>query len=56
MPRRLKASAWALALVGLSTVVLLSAMNRVLHSDFRSAPPIPALAGIAGIVACIVRG
>ncbi len=56
MPRRLKGAAWALALAGLSTVVLMSAMNFVLHSDFRWVLLIPALLWMAGLVAYIMRG
>jgi hypothetical protein len=56
MPRRLEGAAWALALAGLSTVVLMSAMNFVLHSDFRWVLLIPALLWMAGLVAYVMRG
>lgn len=35
MPRRLVGTPWVLAFAGLTTVALMSAMNFVLHSDFR---------------------
>lgn len=49
MPRRLPGIAWALGLGGLSTVVLMSAMNFVLHSDFRWMLVVPALMWIVGV-------
>ncbi len=55
MPRRLMGTAWVLALAGLSTVVLMAAMNFVLHSDFRWALVIPAVLWLAGLVAYVVR-
>ena len=49
MPRRLTGTAGALVLAGLSTVVLMSAMNFVLHSDFRWVLVVPAVIWVAGI-------
>ena len=46
---RLKGTGWALALAGLLTVVLMSAMNFALHSDFRWVLLLPALLSFAGI-------
>jgi hypothetical protein len=43
MPQRLAGTAWALGLTGLSTVILMSTMNFVPHSDFRWILLIPAL-------------
>ena len=51
MPRRLAGTAWALCLAGLSTVVLMSAMNFVLHSDFRWVLVAPALLWVVGVAA-----
>jgi hypothetical protein len=56
MPRRLAGTASALTLAGRSTLVLMSAMNFVLQSDFRWALMIPALLWLAGLVAYVVRG
>ena len=56
MPLRLAGTAWALALAGLSTVVLMSAMNFALHSDFRWVLVPPALLWLAGLAAYVVRG
>lgn len=43
LPVRLKGTGWALAVAGLLTVGLMSAMNFVLHSDFRWVLLLPAL-------------
>ncbi len=51
MPRRLPGTSWALGLAGLSTVVLMSAMNFVLHSDFRWVLVLPAAMWIVGVAA-----
>ena len=56
MPLRLTGTAWVLALAGLSTVVLMAAMNFVLHSHFRWALLIPVVLWLAGLVAYGVRG
>jgi hypothetical protein len=53
MLRRFPGSAWALGLAGLSTVVLMSAMNFVLHSDFRWVLAVPATLWIAGVAAYV---
>ena len=50
MPRRLPGTAWALGLAGLSTVVLMSGMNFVLHSDFRWLLLVPVLLWLGGLV------
>jgi hypothetical protein len=50
MPRRLAGTAWALAFAGLATVGLMSAMNFVLHSDFRWLLVVPAVGWAAGVV------
>jgi hypothetical protein len=55
MPRRLPGTTWALALAGLSTVVLMSATNFALHSDYRWALVIPPLLWLAGLVAYPLR-
>lgn len=49
VPRRLAGTVWALAFAGLSTVGLMSAMNFVLHSDFRWVLAVPAVCGAAGV-------
>jgi len=51
MPRRLPGTSWALGLAGLSTVVLMGAMNFVLHSDFRWMLAVPVALWIVGIAA-----
>ncbi len=51
MLHRLPGSAWALGFTGLTTVVLMSAMNFVLHSDFRWVLVVPAVAWIIGVAA-----
>lgn len=51
LPPRLPGTAWALGLAGLSTVGLMSAMNFVLHSDFRWVLVVPAVIWTAGILA-----
>jgi len=53
MPRQLPGTAWALGLAGLSTVVLMSAMNFVLHSDFRWVLALPAALWIVGVAAYV---
>ncbi|MEO8309520.1 MAG: hypothetical protein ABI616_15930, partial [Pseudomonadota bacterium] len=55
MPRRLVGTAWTLALAGLLTVALMSAMNFVLHSDFRWVLLAPAVVWLAGLV-CFALG
>ena len=53
MPRQLPGTAWALGLAGLSTVVLMCAMNFVLHSDFRWVLALPAALWIVGVAAYV---
>ncbi len=50
MPARLKGTFWALALSGALTVVLMSATNFALQSDFRWLLLVPALVWIAGLL------
>jgi hypothetical protein len=53
MPRRLPGTAWALCVAGLSTVVLMSAMNFGLQSDFRWVLVAPAAIWIVGVAAYV---
>ena len=55
MPSRLKGTSWAIAMSGLLTVALMSAINFDLHSDFRWLLLIPALVWLAGFVLHITR-
>ena len=50
MPGKFKGTAWALSLSGALTVVLMSAINFALLSDFRWLLLVPALAWISGLV------
>ena len=50
MPRRLKGVSWSLGTSGALTVVLMSATNFALHSDFRWLLLLPALVWLAGVV------
>ena len=50
MPRRLKGAPWAMGISGALTVVLMSATNFALHSDFRWLLLLPALVWLAGLV------
>ena len=50
MPLRLKGTSWAIALAGALTVVLMSATNFALSSDFRWLLLVPALTWLAGLV------
>jgi hypothetical protein len=50
MPARLNGTFWALALSGALTVVLMSATNFALASDFRWLLLVPPLAWLAGLV------
>ena len=50
MPPRLKGASWAIALSGVLTVALMSAINFALHSDFRWLLLVPALVWLAGLV------
>ena len=51
MPLRSKGTPWALGVAGALTVVLMSATNFALQSDFRWLLLLPALVWIAGLVA-----
>lgn len=55
VPARLKGTGWAIALAGLPTVVLMSSMNFVLHSDFRWVLLLPAMIWVVA-VALYARG
>ena len=50
IPQRSSGTAWALAISGLLTVVLMSATNFALQSDFKWLLLIPALLWLAGLV------
>lgn len=52
---RLPGAGWAIALAGLSTVGLMSAMNFVLHSDFRWVLVVPVAIWAAGVAAFVAR-
>jgi hypothetical protein len=54
MPRRLRATPWAIAACGLLTVVLMSAINFALGSDFRWLLLVPASVWIAGLAFYVV--
>lgn len=51
-----RGTGWATALAGLLTVVLMSAMNFTLHSDFRWVLLLPALLWAAAVIAYARRG
>lgn len=51
VPARVRGTGWAIVLAGLPTVVLMSAMNFVLHSDFRWVLLLPALLWAAAVIA-----
>ena len=51
MPPRLKGTSWAIGLSGALTVVLMSATNFALYSDFRWLLFVPALVWLAGLAA-----
>lgn len=55
MPRRLAGTGWVLTLTGLSTVALMSAMNFVLHSDFRWVLVVPVAIWTAGVAAFVAK-
>ena len=55
MPLRLKGTSWALAISGVLTVVLMSATNFALQSDFRWPLLVPALVWLAGLALHIAR-
>jgi len=53
VPARLRGTGWAIALAGLPTVVLMSAMNFALHSDFRWVLLLPPLLWAAAVIAYV---
>ena len=55
MPSRLKGTSWALAISGALTVVLMSATNFALQSDFRWLLLVPALVWLAGLTLHVAR-
>ena len=55
MPLRLKETPWALGICGALTVVLMSATNFALHSDFRWLLMLPALVWLAGLVVYVAN-
>jgi hypothetical protein len=50
MPMRAKGTSWVIALSGALTVVLMSATNFALHSEFQWLLLVPALVWLAGLV------
>ena len=55
MPLRLKGTSWALAISGALTVMLMSATNFALQSDFRWLLLVPALVWLAGLTLHVAR-
>ena len=55
MPARLKGTSWAIAVSGVLTVALMSAINFDIHSDFGWLLLVPALAWLTGFVLHITR-
>ena len=55
MPPRLKGTSWALAVSGALTVVLMSATNFALQSDFRWLLLVPALVWLAGLAMHVAK-
>ena len=55
MPWRLKGTSWAIAVSGVLTVALMSAINFDFHSDFGWLLLVPALAWLTGFVLHITR-
>ena len=53
MPLRWKGTPWALGICGALTVVLMSATNFALQSDFRWLLLLPAVVWLAGLVFCL---
>ncbi len=49
LPRRMSGAIWAIVLSGMLTVVLMSATNFALQSDFRWLLLVPALAWLVGV-------
>ena len=56
LPRRPRGASWVIAIAGLSTVVLMSAVNFQLQSDFRWLLLIPAVLWVAGLVIYAAEG
>ena len=56
LPLRSTGSAWALAISGVLTVVLMSATNFALQSDFRWLLLLPALLWFAGLAMYVANG
>lgn len=56
LPHRPRGASWVIAVVGLSTVALMSAVNFELHSDFRWVLLIPTVLWGAGLVAYVLEG
>ncbi len=55
MPRRLAGAPWALGISGALTVVLMSAINFALHSDFRWLLLLPVLVWLTGLVVYVAH-
>ena len=55
MPSRLRGASWALAVTGLLTVALMSAINFALQSEFRWLLLVPAVVWLAGLVVHVAR-
>ena len=55
IPERSRGTSWALAISGALTVVLMSATNFALHSDFRWLLLFPALLWLAGLAMYVAR-
>jgi len=53
VPARVRGTGWAIVLSGLPTVVLMSAMNFSLHSDFRWVLLLPPLLWAAAVIAYV---
>ena len=55
MPSRLKGTSWAIALSGVLTFALMSAINFSLRSDFRWLLLVPAMVWLAGFVLYVTK-
>ena len=55
VPARTRGTAWVLALVGVTTVGLMSGINFALDSDFKWVLFVPALLWLAGLVSYILN-
>ena len=56
LPHRPSGASWAIAVAGLSTVALMSAVNFELHSDFRWVLLIPTVLWSVGLAAYVIEG